>query len=100
AYDLMNTSIHINIEPDTALDLFKDDFMTEEYRAGSKYTRVDFLELCLRVGIKKDRAEKIISRFTSKDEKLIEQVNRSFLIDNLKRSYIELVTERRERLRA
>ena len=52
-----------------------------------------------RVGIKEDRAEKIISRFTSKEEKVIEQVNQSFLPDKLKSSYIELVTERRERLR-
>ena len=98
AYDLMNTRVHINIEPDTALELFKDDFMTEEYKAGSKYMRADYLELGSRIGIKKDRAEKIISRFTSKEEKVIEQVNQSFLPDKLKSSYIELVTERRDRL--
>lgn len=98
AYDLMNTRVHINIEPDTALEFFKDDFMTEGYKAGSKYTGVDFLELGSRVGIKKDRAEKIISRFTSKEKEVIEKVNQSFLLDELKSGYIELVSGRRERL--
>lgn len=98
AYDLMNTRVHINIEPDTALDFFKDDFITEEYKAGSKYTRVDFLELGSRIGIKKDRAEKIILRFTSKEKEVIEKVNHSFLPDELKESYIELVSRRRDRL--
>ena len=98
AYDLMNTRIHINIEPDTALEFFKDNFTTEEYKAGSKYTRVDFLELGSRIGIKKDRAEKIISRFTSKEKEVIEKVNHSFLLDGLKSGYIELVNQRRERL--
>ena len=98
AYDLMNTRVHINVEPDTALELFKDDFMTEEYKAGSKYTRIDFLELGSRVGIRKDRAEKIISKFTSKEENVIEIVNQSFLSNELKTNYIELVSGRRERL--
>jgi serine/threonine-protein kinase HipA len=98
AYDLMNTKIHIKVEPDTALELFKDDFMSEEFKAGSKYTRVDFLELGSRIGIKKDRVEKIISRFTSKEEKITELVNNSFLIDELKINYIENVTQRKDRL--
>jgi len=98
AYDLMNTRLHIIIEPDTALDFFKDDFITEEYKAGSKYTKADFLELGFRFGILKDRAEKILLRFTAKEKEIIEKVNQSFLRDELKRTYIELVKERRERL--
>ncbi len=98
AYDLLNTRLHLTVEPDTALDFFKDDFITEEYKAGSKYTKVDFLELGLRFGILKDRAEKILLRFTAKEKEIIEKVDQSFLPDDLKRTYIELVRERRERL--
>lgn len=98
AYDLVNTRLHLTVEPDTALNFFKDDFITEEYKAGSKYTKVDFLELGLRFGILKDRAEKILLRFTAKEKEIIEKVDQSFLPDDLKRTYIELVRERRERL--
>ena len=98
AYDLMNTKMHVKVEPDTALQLFKDDFMSEEFKSGSKYTRVDFLELGKRIGIKTDRVENIISRFTSKEEKIIELVNNSFLMDELKNRYIENVALRRDRL--
>jgi serine/threonine-protein kinase HipA len=43
-YDLLNTSIHIPNEQDTALELFKDDFMTEGYKFSSKYSKDDFYE--------------------------------------------------------
>jgi len=100
AYDLMNTRIHIPVEPDTALELFKDDFMTEEYKAGTKYTKVDFLELGNRIGIKNDRMEKIISKFITNVDVLNSLVEKSFLIDEVKEKYIKLVNGRRERLMA
>ncbi|MBU1113897.1 MAG: HipA domain-containing protein, partial [Bacteroidetes bacterium] len=38
AYDLLNTTIHIPNESDTALELFKDGYETDGYKFNSKYT--------------------------------------------------------------
>jgi len=99
AYDLINTTIHNPNESDTALELFKDGFMTETFKAGSKYTREDFFVLGKRIGIKEERASKIIERFLSGNERIEFLVQRSFLSDELKSGYISLVNDRRERLR-
>jgi serine/threonine-protein kinase HipA len=98
AYDLLNTRLHLTKEPDTALELFKNDFMTEAYKDGSKYTKTDFVELGLRVGIKKDRIERIIKHFVLHENKIEELVNCSFLTLDLREKYLTLISERRERL--
>jgi len=99
AYDLVNTRLHIPIEPDTSLEFFKDGFMTEAFKVGTKYTRVDFIALGNKIGIKNDRVEKILSKFTSSSEEVTALVEKSFLSDDLKEKYIQLVNERRERIK-
>jgi hypothetical protein len=42
AYDLLNTRLHLPTETHTALDLFKDDFATESYKANAFYAYDDF----------------------------------------------------------
>lgn len=97
-YDLLNTSIHIPDEHDTALELFKDDFMTDGYKFSSKYSKDDFYELGKRIGIKLPRIAKIFEEITSGEKEIIELVNKSFLENSLKLKYLELLKERRERL--
>jgi len=97
-YDLINTAIHVPGERDTALELFKDDFMTEGYKFSTNYSRDDFYEFGLRIGIKSERINKMISDITSHDNKLADLLNKSFLSDNLKSEYLKLTKERRERL--
>jgi len=99
AYDLVNTRIHIPVEPDTALEFFKDGFITEAFKFGTKYTRADFIELGNRMGIKNDRVEKILNKFTSNSEAVNILVEKSFLSDALKEKYIQLINERRERIK-
>ena len=98
-YDLLNTSIHIPNEQDTALELFKDDFMTAGYKFSSKYSKDDFYEFGKRIGIKPTRISKIFEEITSGEKEIIELVNKSFLEDGLKSKYLELLKERRERLK-
>ena len=97
-YDLINTAIHIPGEKDTALELFKDGFMTEGYKFSSNYSRDDFYEFGLRLGIKSPRIIKVINEVTSKGQEVVQLVNKSFLSDNLKSEYLKLIGERRERL--
>src|SRR6202030_3091681 len=45
AYDLLNTRLHLPDESRTALELFKDDFETESYKANGYYAYDDFVVL-------------------------------------------------------
>ncbi|MDZ7763447.1 MAG: hypothetical protein U5K00_03340 [Melioribacteraceae bacterium] len=88
-YDLLNTSLHVPGESDTALDLFKGGYETEEYKAGSKYTRPDFVEFAKRLEIKEIRYNKILNEIISKTDEVKELVSRSFLNDELKELYLQ-----------
>jgi serine/threonine-protein kinase HipA len=98
-YDLLNTSIHIPDEHDTALDLFKEDFMTDGYRFTSKYSKDDFYEFGKRIGIKPQRISKLLEEITASEKEIMELVKKSFLEESLKSKYLDLLKERRERLR-
>lgn len=97
-YDLINTSLHIPGESDTALELFKDGFVTDGYKFSSKYSKDDFYELGIRIGLKPQRISKILKEIASGKEEIIQLVHKSFLNDNLKSEYLTLINERRERL--
>jgi serine/threonine-protein kinase HipA len=97
-YDLLNTSIHIPNEQDTALELFKDGFMTEGYKFSSKYSKDDFYEFGERIGIKPSRIFKIFDEITSGEKEINELADKSYLEDSLKSEYLKLLNERRERL--
>lgn len=97
-YDLINTAIHIPGERDTALELFKDDFLTEGYKYSSKYSQDDFYEFGIRIGLRALRIKKIIENITNRNIEIEDLVNRSYLSASLKSEYLKLVAERRERL--
>lgn len=99
AYDLLNTSLHVPGERDTALELFKDDFMTEAYQQGSKYTQDDFYEFGIRIGLRNIRIEKIFKEFLSKTSEIQEIVNKSFLKQEMKGKYLEGVRSRIDRIK-
>jgi len=97
-YDLINTSIHSPGENDTALELFKDNYMTVAYRAGSKYTRQDFIELAERIGMNKNRIDKIYSEMLNKTDHVKKLIANSFLREELKKVYLESYYNRLERI--
>ncbi len=99
AYDLLNTSLHISNEKDTALELFKDDFMTESFRYGSKYAKDDFYEFGIRIGIVESRVKKIYEGFLDKEEGIKILIEKSFLPEELKEMYLESVLSRVNRLK-
>lgn len=98
-YDLLNTSIHVPGESDLALELFKDNFETEAYKAGSKYTKPDFEEFAKRIGINQKRFKKIYDAMLDKTNQVKELVDASFLRSDLKNVYYESYVSRLERLR-
>jgi len=98
AYDLMNTSLHIKQETDTALELFKDVYMTESFKAGSKYTRIDFFEFGLRIGLIKKRINRILDEFIGNKTSTINFIHNSFLPDDLKEKYMNSMGARIRRL--
>jgi serine/threonine-protein kinase HipA len=97
-YDLLNTSIHVPGESDMALDLFKDDFVTESYKAGTNFTAVDFIEFGKTIGISGLRIEKIINVFNKPYTEVENLINNSFLTDEIKTQYTTLYLEKLKRL--
>jgi serine/threonine-protein kinase HipA len=99
-YDLLNTSIHVPGEKDLALELFKDDFETEAYRAGSKYTKPDFLEFAKRIGMNDKRFEVIYNELLNKTVQVEKLVLNSFLSRNIKELYLAQYLEKLKRLKS
>lgn len=101
AYDILNTSLHVPGESDTALELFSGGYTTEAYKAGSKYTREDFYEFGLKVmnATSPKRIEKILNEMLQNADKIKELVDKSFLPGELKKVYLESIQIRRERIR-
>lgn len=97
-YDLLNTSIHVQGDSDLALELFKDNFETEAYKSGSKYTKPDFEEFAKRIGINQKRFTKIYDAMLDKTNQVKEMVYASFLRSDLKKAYYESYVSRLERL--
>jgi serine/threonine-protein kinase HipA len=99
-YDLLNTSLHVPGEKDIALELLKDGFETVQFRAGSKYTKPDFIEFADRIGINKIRFNKIYNQMLNGSTEIEKLVSASFLKDSLKTQYLSNYFQRLERLKS
>lgn len=99
-YDLLNTKLHVPGEKDMALELFKDGFETEQFRAGSKYTKPDFIELPDRIGINKIRLNKIYNNMLNGSHEVENLVSNSFLKESLKTQYLNNYFHRLDRLKS
>ena len=89
AYDLINTSLHVD---DTAMalndGLFKDEYSTESFKANTFYAYDDFYEFGLKIGLVKSRIVKILKKFRSNSERVQSLTERSFLNDEMKKAYM------------
>ncbi|MCK5528173.1 MAG: HipA domain-containing protein [Kiritimatiellae bacterium] len=99
AYDLINTSIHVR-DSDFALSrgLFKDSFKSAIQRKTNHSGLKDFLEFAQRMNIKSRRADMIIQPFLTRQEKVKELINASFLDSQIKKSYLLNYNTRLNRL--
>ena len=93
AYDLLNTRLHLPTETRTALNLFKDDFTTESYKANAFYAYDDFAAFAQKLGLVETRYKRILQSFVDSKEDVLAMVDRSILPDDCKRLYKEHVLD-------
>ena len=98
AYDLLNTSIHVN-DTDFAL---KDGLMpqnehSETYRNTGHPCSEDFIRFGQRIGVMESKIMQTIKRFATCQPLVFELTNRSFLDEKTKRMYIRSYQERLNR---
>lgn len=99
AYDLINTRIHVD-DTDFALlkGLFTDNFRSAACKKTNHPGQEDFWEFARRIGIKKNRAQKLLAPFLIKQEKMEVLAKRSFLNEATKRAYLLDFNTRRNNL--
>ena len=99
AYDLINTRIHVD-DVDFALDggLFKDDFESEEMKNNGRTGLDDFFEFAKRLRISDNRRDKLLEAFLISQTAVETFVQRSFLNDNAKRTFLVHYQTRRNQL--
>ena len=95
AYDLLNTSLHINgddlgLDGGLSPDIEKSDVME---RTGHP-CRFDFEKFGNKIGLVRKRMNKILDKYTSLPEDAINLITQSFLPDRAKRNYKRIVHER------
>ena len=97
AYDLINTSLHLYEPRIFALDkgLFKEGMLTgDTHSVGYN----EFLEFGKRIGIPENMAKRELKRFSQENPLTDNLIDRSFLSDNLKKQYRQLMNYRRKML--
>ena len=95
AYDLLNTSIHIDggdfgLDGGLSPDIEKSDVME---RTGHP-CRADFERFGVKIGLVKKRMDKILNKYMILPEEAKLLAGRSFLSEKLQRNYIRTVNER------
>lgn len=95
AYDLLCTALHIDDSP-LALNngLYEGDFNEKAYLNFGIYTRTSFVVFAEMIGINPNLAGKVVDEFMQGTFKAMEFVERSFLSDEAKKKYIEVLGDR------
>lgn len=98
AYDLLNTSIHID-DDDFALQegLLPKAAYSDVYERTGHPCQDDFMTFAERIGVLPKKATAIISLFATEQPKVYELIDRSFLDDKVKRMYKQSYQERLRR---
>lgn len=98
AYDLMNTSIHVNDE-DFALQgglIPKADY-SDVYSQTNHPCKDDFITFGTRIGVLQSKLTSIINLFSTEQPKVYELIENSFLDEKVKRMYRQSYIERLHR---
>ncbi len=100
AYDLLCTRLHIN-DGDFGLEdrLYENDHTHPSYAHFGFHTYTDFYDFGIKIGLLPTRVEKILTRFTSHEDKVVDYVQRSYLSVTLKDLYIKWYYDKLKRLR-
>lgn len=95
AYDLLNTSLHVNgddfgLDGGLSPDIEKSDVLD---RTGHP-CRLDFERFGSKIGVVKKRMDKILNKYINIPDAARRLVDQSFLSEKMKRNYIRVVNER------
>ena len=95
AYDLLNTSLHVNGD-DLGLDggLSPDIEKSDVFDRTGHPCRLDFERFGHKIGLVNRRMDKILNKYTSLPDGAIKLIVQSFLPDKAKRNYTRIVNER------
>ncbi|QVL34351.1 HipA domain-containing protein [Telmatocola sphagniphila] len=92
AYDLLNTRLHVPLESRTALDLFKENYETDSFKANGFYAHDDFVEFARRLNLVEGRYQRILKKSTDRIGEVFEFIDKSQLPADCKTLYREHVT--------
>nr|MDE7149946.1 HipA domain-containing protein [Bacteroidales bacterium] len=95
AYDLLNTSLHVNgddfgLDGGLSSDIERSDVMD---RTGHP-CRLDFERFGAQIGLVQKRMDKMLDKYTSLPVAAVNLIGQSFLPDKAKRDYTRIVNER------
>ena len=96
AYDLINTSIHIQSGSDLGLadGLSPDIEKSDAYDRTGHPCRLDFERFADRIALPKRRATQVLDQFMQIPQDTYTLIDRSFLNDKMKRTYQRVIEER------
>ncbi len=96
AYDLINTRLHVD-DTDFALNkgLFKDDFHSERQEISGHAHQDDFIELGKRLGMNESRIKVLLGKFLNKQPLIETLISHSFLTEANKRTYLQMISTKR-----
>src|SRR5262249_32206675 len=94
AYDLLNTRLHLPDESRTALDLFKEGFETESYKANAFYAYDDFVVFARKLGLVEKRFKRILESLIGEQKAVFSLIDCSMLPDECKQLYKDYVKDR------
>lgn len=98
AYDLMNTSLHVQDEDFALQDgLIPQNEQSEIYRNSGHACKEDFITFANRTGVLPKKRDVIIKQFSEHKPLIYELIDRSFLDDKTKRMYKRSYQERLSR---
>jgi serine/threonine-protein kinase HipA len=99
-YDSVNTRVYLPDEAELALEdgLLSGGEFTREYSALGFYSRADFRELGLRLGIPEAAFQSILETVSNKRDDIFSLVKSSFLSDDMKSAYAAIVEKQLKKL--
>lgn len=99
AYDLLNTSLHVQDGNGLALELFADNYETPSFAANGFLAFDDFLELGIRIGLPPSRVRRLLADIVSHEAAVQQLLDCSRLPPELRARYADTLASRRQRLR-
>lgn len=95
AYDLLNTSLHVDGD-DLGLDggLSPDIEKSDVYERTGHPCRLDFERFAAKIGLVSKRAKKILDNFMNMPADARQLIDHGFLTEKMKRNYLRIVNER------